>query len=156
MMNDERKKSDDPTCGSSFIIHPSSFSFSRSHRLSGKLLFAAVYDAKVKTSRGPLVMYSMPNDLGHLRMGISISRRVGTAPRRNRIKRLLREAFRLHPVGLPRGYDLVIVVRPHEPLALTEYQKLFAQLLEKSELAWRRPKDDSASADSPTGPFSPA
>ena len=39
-------------------------------------------------------------------------RMVGTAPVRNRIKRLLREAFRLHPYDLPRGYDLVIVVRP--------------------------------------------
>ena len=79
-------------------------------------------------------MYSLPNDLGHQRMGISISRRVGTAPRRNRIKRLLREAFRLSPIVLPRGYDLVIVVRPHAPLEFSEYQKLFAQLVEKSDI----------------------
>jgi ribonuclease P protein component len=123
---------------SEFCIHHSALhAFPRSHRLSGKLLFSAVYDAKVKTSRGPLVMYSLPNDLGHLRMGISISRRVGTAPRRNRIKRLLREAFRLSSIQLPRGYDLVIVVRPHAPLALGEYQKLFGQLRGKSHLSWK-------------------
>ena len=134
-MNDERKKSDSEICRSSFIIHHSSFP--RSHRLTGKLQFAAVYDAKVKTTRGPLVMYSLPNELGHLRMGISISRRVGTAPRRNRIKRLLREAFRLHKADFPCGYDLVMVVRPHVPVALAEYQKLFAQLLEKNHQSWK-------------------
>jgi len=136
MQNDECRmqnegKNDPP-------LHTALHSFPRSHRLSGKLLFSAVYDAKVKSSRGPLVMYSRPNELRHQRMGISISRRVGTAPKRNRIKRLLREAFRLHPVKLDRGYDLVVVVRPHAPFVLAEYQKLFASLLEKSDLAWRK------------------
>jgi ribonuclease P protein component len=116
----------------------SAFRLPRSHRLSGKLRFSAVYDAKVKTSRGPLVMYSLPNELGHLRLGISISRKVGTAPRRNRIKRLLREAFRLHKIELPGGYDLVIVVRPHEPMALAEYQASIAHLFRKTHDTWQR------------------
>jgi ribonuclease P protein component len=136
MMNDERKKSDAELCRSSLIIRQSSFPFPRSHRLSGKLLFAAVYDAKVKNSRGPLVMYSLPNSLGHLRMGISISRRVGTAPKRNRIKRLLREAFRLNPIKLDRGYDLVVVVRPHVPMPLGEYQQSLAHLVQKAHSSW--------------------
>ncbi len=99
-------------------------------------MFAAVYEAKRKVTRGPLVMYSLGNELGHHRLGISIGRRVGSAPRRNRIKRLLREAFRLHAVLLPRGYDLIVVVRPHVPMVLGEYQKLFGQLLEKSHGSW--------------------
>jgi ribonuclease P protein component len=123
---------------SSFIIQPSSFPFPRSHRLSGKLLFSAVYDAKVKTSKGPLAAYSLPNRLGHCRLGISMSRRVGTAPQRNRIKRLLRESFRLHPRDLAVGYDLVIVVRPHVPMPLGEYRKLFANLLNGSHQSWQR------------------
>jgi ribonuclease P protein component len=134
MQNEEKTAAASPL-HSAFCIHHSSFP--RSHRLTGKLQFAAVYDARQKTTRGPLVMYSLPNDLAHLRMGISISRRVGTAPKRNRIKRLLREAFRLHRAELPRGYDLVIVVRPHVPMDLAEYQKLYAQLLDKSQLSWK-------------------
>jgi ribonuclease P protein component len=113
-------------------LHSALFRFPRSHRLSGKLAFSAVYDAKMKTTRGPLAAYSLPNDLGHPRLGISISRKVGTAPVRNRIKRLLREAFRLHRYDLPRGYDLVIVVRPHVPLELADYQKILADLIFKS------------------------
>jgi ribonuclease P protein component len=136
-MNDEQKKDHSGICRSSFIVHHSSFDFPPSHRLTGKLKFAAVYDAKVKTTRGPLVMYSLPNDLGHLRMGISIGRRVGTAPKRNRIKRLLRESFRLHRGELLCGLDLIIVVRPHVPMALEEYQKAFAQLLIKCGDLWK-------------------
>src|SRR5580704_8891331 len=79
--------------------------FPASRRLSGKLLFAAVYDAKVKRSAGPLVAYSLPNELKHSRLGLSVSRRVGTAVRRNSIKRRIREAFRLHHDDSERGYD---------------------------------------------------
>lgn len=100
-------------------------------RLSGKLAFAGVYDNGVTRTRGPLKVFGIPNGLGHLRMGLSVSRRVGNAPRRNRIKRLLRESFRLIQHDRPVGYDLVIVVRPHEPLALSAYQDLLAELISK-------------------------
>ncbi len=110
--------------------------FPRAHRLSGNLAFAAVYDKRVKTSRGPLSMYSLPNKLPHHRLGLSISRRVGSAPVRNRIKRLLREAFRLHARDAEKGYDLVIVVRQHLPLKLIEYQRFMAEMFRKSQQSW--------------------
>jgi ribonuclease P protein component len=93
---------------------PQSYSFPRSRRLAGKLAFSRVFDAKVRESRGPLMVYAHPNDLPHPRLGISIGRKVGSAPKRNRIKRLLRESFRLMQHDLPRGYDFVVVVRPQE------------------------------------------
>src|SRR5215218_5439041 len=77
--------------------------------------FEAVYAGKTREGRGPVTVYALPNDLGHARMGLSVSRKVGTAVRRNRIRRRLREAFRLMQHDFPRGYDLVAVVRPHEP-----------------------------------------
>jgi len=100
-------------------------------RLSGKLAFAHVYDNGISQTRGPLKAFGRANGLRHSRLGLSVSRRVGNAPRRNRIKRLLREAFRLLPNSRLLGYDLVIVVRPHEPLALTDYEKLLAELFSK-------------------------
>lgn len=103
--------------------------------------FAAVFDAKVRESRGPLTGYALPNDLGHPRLGISIGRRVGTAPKRNRIKRLLRESFRLMQHDFPRGYDLVIVVRPHPPLMLADYQRLMSGMFVKLHRAWGQ-RDD--------------
>jgi len=112
--------------------------YPKSHRLGGRLQFAAVFDAKVRESRGPLTAYALPNDAGHPRLGISIGRRVGTAPRRNRIKRMLRESFRLMQHDLPRGYDFVIVVRPHEPLMLADYQRLMSGTFVKLHSAWSR------------------
>jgi ribonuclease P protein component len=118
----------------------SSYSFPKSRRLRSKAEFSAVFDAKVSALRGPLVMYALPNDLGHPRMGIVIGRKAGTAVRRNRIKRLLREAFRLHQHDLPVGYDVIVVVRPHEPLILAEYQKLMMALLVRLHGEWQKRK----------------
>src|SRR3954469_10609766 len=116
--------------------------FPRTHRLSGKESFAAVYDARVRETRGPLTVYARPNGLPNSRIGLSISRRVGIAPRRNRIKRLLRESFRLMQHEMPRGYDWIIVARPHEPLALAEYQKLLAELTRRLDATWMKRQEN--------------
>lgn len=113
------------------------YTFPKSRRLTKREQFAAVYDSKVRESRGPLVVYARPNGLGWPRLGLSTSRKVGTAVRRNRIRRLLREAFRHLQFDLPSGYDLLIVIRPHEPLQLAEYQKLLQAIVVRLHTAWQ-------------------
>jgi ribonuclease P protein component len=110
--------------------------FPRSHRLSGKNAFAAVYAAGAKQSRGPLAIYSKPNAFSHYRWGLSVSRRVGSAVRRNRAKRMLRECIRLLQRDFPAAYDVVIVVRPHQPMTLAQYQKNLAALIERGHHHW--------------------
>ena len=112
------------------------YTFGRQQSVSGRVEFSAVFDAKVRQSRGPLTAFAIPTDRPSPRLGLSVSRRVGTAPTRNRIKRLLREAFRLMRHDFPRAYDIVIVVRPHEPLMLAEYQRLLSALMVKLHRAW--------------------
>ncbi len=114
------------------------YTYPNSRRIGGRLKFAAVFDAKTHEARGPLKAYASPNDLGHARLGISMSRRVGTAPRRNRIKRLLRESFRLLQHDFPGGYDFVVIVRPHAPLELAEYQNLLSALAVRLHQGWER------------------
>jgi ribonuclease P protein component len=112
------------------------YTFSKDQRVRGREEFSAVFDAKVRQSRGPLTAYALPTSQKSPRIGFSVNRRVGTAPRRNRIKRLLREAFRLMQHDFPKSYDLVIVVRPHEPLILAEYQRMLSALMLKLHQQW--------------------
>jgi len=83
-------------------------------RLSRSGEFDKVYrEGKSHASRH-LVVYSFPraSDGEEPRLGISVGRKVGGAVDRNRVKRLLREAFWATVGDLPAGYDFVIVARP--------------------------------------------
>jgi ribonuclease P protein component len=111
--------------------------FPKAHRLRREADFDAVYKLKVREARGPLTIYARPNGLPHNRIGLSTSRKVGIAARRNRIRRLLRESFRQMQHHLPAGYDLLVIVRAHEPLALGEYQELVSLTLGKLHERWK-------------------
>ena len=114
------------------------WSFPKSRRLRGRDSFRQVFDAGVAQSRGPLKVFARPNELDHPRLGLSVARTVGSAPKRNRIKRLIRESFRLMQHDFPRGYDLLVVVRPHEPMILAEYQRILSAVMVKLHAAWTR------------------
>src|SRR4051812_9570495 len=133
------------------MAEPRRHSFPKSHHLRSPKEFDAVYAAKTRESRGPVTVYARPNDLGHPRLGLSVSRKVGTAVRRNRIRRLLREAVRLMQHDLPSGYDLVVVVRPHEPLLLADYQRALSGAAIKLHNVWRK-REGFRRAEGAAGP----
>ncbi len=85
--------------------------FPRSQHICRSADFQAVYQRRASSGDGWLLVYGCPNRLEYPRLGLSVSRRVGGAVRRNRWKRLLREAFRLHRGELPVGIDLVVIPR---------------------------------------------
>ncbi|HEX8912965.1 MAG TPA: ribonuclease P protein component [Humisphaera sp.] len=112
--------------------------------LRSKKDFDAVFDARTKESRGPLSVHARPNGLAFPRLGMSVSRKVGNAVKRNRIRRLIREAFRLMQHDWPAGYDLVTVVRPHGPLPLAEYQRILAGTVAKLHVTFTKRAEAAA------------
>ena len=68
-------------------------------------------------------LVARPNSLPFSRMGVGISKRHGNAVRRNRIKRLCREAMRLSRPDLPAGWDFMLLPRAGMRLTLASLRK---------------------------------
>ena len=73
--------------------------------------YGRVYDQKNSFANKYLVMYSAANNLEYSRIGISVSKKVGNSVVRHRIKRLIRESYRLHEPAFNSGLDIVVVAR---------------------------------------------
>ncbi len=79
-------------------------------RLRSKADFTRVFKQGTRVDGAWFVLLGLPNQLGFSRVGLAVGRRVGRAVERNRIKRLLREAFRRNKSG--RAVDVVLVAKP--------------------------------------------
>lgn len=73
--------------------------------------FESVFKQGVSSASKNLVMYAKPNDLGWNRLGLSVSKKIGKAVTRNRIKRLLREAMRKALEEFFLNYDFVLIAK---------------------------------------------
>jgi ribonuclease P protein component len=90
-----------------------SFRFTRAQRIRTRPEFVRIQASPSRvTTRHLLLLLEARPDAGPARLGVVASRKVGPSVHRSRAKRLVREAFRLHPELFPAGLDAVVVVRP--------------------------------------------
>jgi len=82
--------------------------FPRSVRIVRASDYRALYNTGRKIHSSHFVLFSRVNALGHSRLGITASRKVGGAVTRNRVKRLFREIFRRSRNQIPSRFDIVI------------------------------------------------
>lgn len=74
--------------------------------------FLKVYHKGKKTYHRHFILYFLPNRLAVNRLGFKVGKKTAKAVKRNRVRRLLKESYRLMEAELRTGYDIVIVARP--------------------------------------------
>jgi len=94
--------------------------FSRQYRIRRHTEFARVMKRGRRANDRRLQIWALPNNLPHARLGLIVGRRHGNAVQRNRLKRIIREAFRLSRERLPSGIDFACSPRAGADLTLPE------------------------------------
>lgn len=118
----------------------------REARITSSEDYKDVYRLGKSAANKYLVVYFLKKRESGLRLGISVSRKVGSAVIRNRIKRLLREAFRHNETVIQQGYDIVLIARqPIKGKSFQEVEKAFIDILLRVGLI---EKKDETSSDS--------
>jgi ribonuclease P protein component len=87
------------------------YSFSKADRVLKRPEFINLVKTGKKIQNRHFIVYFHQNHLGRSRIGITVSRKVGKAVRRNRIKRLTREYYRLHRGELMGSWDISIIAK---------------------------------------------
>jgi len=85
------------------------YGFPKSARLVSNKQFKDLLSCKTRFSNDLLTLYIAENNYGRARLGVSASKSLGNAITRNRLKRLVREAFRQSQEQIPAGFDYLLI-----------------------------------------------
>jgi len=96
-------------------------------RLRKRREYLAVQRTSNRVVTPHFIVFARGNGGGPIRMGVTVSRKVGRAHVRNRVKRLVREAFRRNTERLPKGIDMVLVARQGRPASV--YEEVVSEMI---------------------------
>jgi len=111
-----------------------SFSFRKEERIfrRAELIDLNIHGRRYYTKNFLVILKQNRRDI--TRLGITASKRVGNAVKRNRTKRLIREFFRLNKQQIPKGYDIsIIALRVNDALNICTVQEELGDLLLKND-----------------------
>ena len=114
-----------------------------SFRITSAAEFANVFARRARRDLGWIIVHAAPNELGRTRLGLSIGTRVGKAVRRVRVKRMIREAFRLIRADIAPGMDIVVSARSHPDRPLTDYKQAIGEETKKLAIQFKLPNPRS-------------
>jgi ribonuclease P protein component len=103
------------------------------YRVTSRRDVARLFERGRRSADGVITMYAFPNESPDAvtRAAVGVSKRHGSAVRRNHIKRLCREAFRLSRAELPAGWDFMIIPRAGADHTLVRLQRSVKYLARK-------------------------
>ncbi len=121
----------------------SSFAHPREARILQRGDFTRAHSSGTRAHARQLTLIVLDNTTARARLGCAVSRRVGNAVVRNRIRRLLKELFRHHAHRWP-PVDLVVIAKPElAELAAERYatfERVLLPIIERAVLRGRRPR----------------
>ncbi|UUZ91306.1 ribonuclease P protein component [Paenibacillus sp. P25] len=111
----------------------------KKNRLTKREYFDKVYRRGKSAANHQFVLYYMVQPQQQsFRLGVSVSKKLGNAVVRNRIRRMLKEIVRLNASRIPGGYDLILIARkPAAEMAYHEMEKSVLHVLKRASLLQR-------------------
>lgn len=103
------------------------------YRLRSNMEFKKVYSGGKSYWNRNLVLYVKKNDIGNTRVGYSITKKIGNSVVRNRVRRRMKEVYRLKFDGIKNNFDLIFI--PKKNIVDISYKELESAMLHILKLA---------------------
>ncbi|MBU0279042.1 MULTISPECIES: ribonuclease P protein component [unclassified Gemella] len=109
----------------------------KEYRIKKEKDFNRIIKEKKSFANRQFVIYYSKNNLEHFRLGLSVSKKLGKANKRNKLKRYVRESIKEHK-NLLKNYDIIIILRKAAmDITFDEFLKSINHILTKTNLLKR-------------------